>query len=626
MNDAPAVTEAARTAWHETQGAQTIGKVGSAPDNPESNTKDTREIDSSGPESEEHRVVSDVPYTVVRAHDDLQMVLSAVEESATVALDLETTGLNPRTDRVRLLSLAIDTVDGGTFSYLIDCFQIDPKPLLEALADKELVIHNAHFELGFLFRMGFAPRQRVHDTMLMAAVLGAGTREKVSLADCAHRYLGRSLDKAEQRSDWSGALSESQLNYAAMDVDVLKPLWTAIKARLIEAKLNRVAQIECRCLPDVVWMSDRGVAFARENWASLAQSAADECARVRAELDATAPAPPGSMFEGWNWESPKQVQEALTAVGCSVENTSDWRLAQVDHPLGALLRRYREVSKQATTYGHDWLKHVASDGRVYPHWRQFGAWSGRMSCSEPNMQQMPRGEYRQCVAAPPGRVLVKADYSQIELRLAAKIANETVMIEAYRRGDDLHTLTAKQLLGTDDVSKSDRQLAKALNFGLLYGMGARGLRGYARTAYGVELTEEQAADYRSKFFQSYPGLAAWHRKVGRLGNNPSETRTIIGRRLIAVKGFCEKLNTPVQGSGADGLKTALALLWERRDRAPGSFPVMAIHDEIVVEASADRATETEAWLKSAMIDAMAPLADPVPVQVECSNGGTWAED
>src|SRR5262249_16880535 len=162
---------------------------------------------------------------------------------------------------------------------------------------------------------------------------------------------------------------------------------------------------------------------------------------------------------------------------------SDWRLAQVDHPLGGLLRRFREVSKQATTYGREWLKHVADNNRVYPHWRQFGAWSGRMSCSEPNMQQMPPTDYRPSLTAPSCRVLIKADYSQIELRLAAKIANEVVMIEAYRRGDDLHTLTAKQLLGKDAVSKSDRQLAKALNFGLLYGMGARGLRGYARTAY-----------------------------------------------------------------------------------------------------------------------------------------------
>jgi DNA polymerase-1 len=316
------------------------------------------------------------------------------------------------------------------------------------------------------------------------------------------------------------------------------------------------------------------------------------------------------------------VVDALAAVGCSIDGTSDWKLAQVEHPLGALLRRYRAASKNATAYGHDWLKHVGAEGRVYPHWRQLGAWSGRMSCSAPNMQQLPQGGYRRCVVAPPGRVLVQADYSQIELRLAAKIANETVMIEAYRRGDDLHALTARQLLGRNNVTKLDRQLAKALNFGLLYGMGARGLRGYARTAYGVDMTEDQAIAYRAKFFQTYPGLAAWHRNVGASGQLPVETRTIAGRRLVGVRGFNEKLNTPVQGSGADGLKLALALLWERRDQAAGAFPVMAVHDEIVVEADANRAAEAEAWLKAAMIDAMGPLSEPVPVEVECSIGGT----
>jgi DNA polymerase I len=182
------------------------------------------------------------------------------------------------------------------------------------------------------------------------------------------------------------------------------------------------------------------------------------------------------------------------------------------------------------------------------------------------------------------------------------------------------------LLGKDEVAKSDRQLAKALNFGLLYGMGAKGLQGYSRTAYGVELTEEQAVEYRARFFRTYPKLAAWHRQVGRSGEQLVETRTIAGRRLLGVKRFTEKLNTPVQGSGADGLKLALGLLWERRVQAPGAFPIMAVHDEIVIEADARRAEEAQAWLKAAMIDAMSPLAEPVPVEVESSIGTTWASD
>jgi DNA polymerase-1 len=299
----------------------------------------------------------------------------------------------------------------------------------------------------------------------------------------------------------------------------------------------------------------------------------------------------------------------------------------LDHPLASLLRDYRAAKKLATTYGAGWLKGGYCDGRVYANWWQLGAGSGRMACSNPNLQNLPRDQqYRQCFAAPPGRVLVKADYSQIELRIAAKIANETNMIEAYRRGDDLHVLTARQVVGNNEISKADRQLAKAVNFGLLYGMGARGFRVYARTKYGVELTEEQAQQYRSAFFKAYPGLAAWHRKVGRTEKRPIETRTLAGRRVLNVSGFNEKLNTPVQGTGADGLKRALGLLWERRGKCPGAAPVLVVHDEIVIECDQSQADDAAVWLKQAMLDGMTSLIDPVPVEVEVSIARTWAGD
>jgi DNA polymerase-1 len=225
--------------------------------------------------------------------------------------------------------------------------------------------------------------------------------------------------------------------------------------------------------------------------------------------------------------------------------------------------------------------------------------------------------------AGPGRVLVKADYSQIELRIAAKVSGDKALLDAYRRGEDLHTLTARTVLGIADVTPRHRQLAKALNFGLLYGMGARGFRLYARSEFGLVLTEDEARRYRNGFFQSYLGLAAWHRRAGQSGDRAIETRTVAGRRRLGVQRFTEKLNTPVQGTGADGLKLALALLWERRDQCPGAFPELAVHDEIVVEADADQADATAAWLKQAMTDAMAPLIDPVPVEVEIKTARTW---
>jgi DNA polymerase-1 len=230
------------------------------------------------------------------------------------------------------------------------------------------------------------------------------------------------------------------------------------------------------------------------------------------------------------------------------------------------------------------------------------------------------------VIAPEGRVLIKADYSQIELRIVAKLAGERNMIAAYQRGDDLHTLTARLLLGKQDVTKADRQIAKAVNFGLLYGMGAPKLQQHARAMYGVELTPEVAKRYRAAFFGAYPGLRRWHSRTGQTGEQAVDTRTLGGRRRLGVTHFTEKLNTPVQGTGADGLKAALALLWQRRAQCPGAVPVLAVHDEIVVECDAGQANAAAAWLKQAMLDGMAPLVAPVPVEVEVTVARTWGGD
>jgi DNA polymerase I-like protein with 3'-5' exonuclease and polymerase domains len=569
------------------------------------------------------------PFVRVEAPEDLAGVAAAVGESALVALDTETTGLDPRADRVRLLALDCDTVDGGRVTYLVDVSRADPSPLWEPLAETQVVCHNAAFDLGFLGRLGFVPG-RVHDTLLLSNVLYAGGRTKGvaplrhGLKDCCRRELGRELAKDLQASDWSGSLTHDQLAYAATDAAVLAPLYRALSDKLKAGGLTEAAAIESAAIPAVAWLSAAGVPFDAARWRAIARAAAAEAAKAKAALEAAAPERPGTLFgESWNWDSPDQVTEALRLVGCPVESTADGVLAALDHPLANLLRNYREAQKRATTYGDTWLQHVASDGRIYPRWVQLGANSGRMACSSPNMQNLPRGEYRKCVAAPPGRVLVKADYSQVELRIAAKVSGDKGLVAAYERGDDLHTLTARQVLGIAEVTKEHRQLAKALNFGLLYGMGAKGFRDYARSHYGLEMTEAQATDYREAFFRAYPGLRRWHRLVG---DAPRDTRTLAGRRCLRVERFNEKLNLPVQGTGADGLKRALAHLWERRAECPTAVPVLAVHDEVVVECPEGDADRAAAWLKRAMLDGMAPLVAPVPVEVEVKVGRTWGGD
>ncbi|QEG30378.1 DNA polymerase I [Gemmata obscuriglobus] len=182
-------------------------------------------------------------------------------------------------------------------------------------------------------------------------------------------------------------------------------------------------------------------------------------------MDAAAPNPralPGR--ETRNWDSPSQVKAAFAQLGFALAATDDDdTLAGIAHPLGALVREYRAAAKRLSTYGRVWVEKHVQDGAVLPSWNQLGAESGRMSCSDPNLQQVPRGSaHRRCFTARPEHPLVKADYSQTELRIAAKVAREKVMMAAYADGRDLHALTAARVLNKDEdaVTKDDRQLAK----------------------------------------------------------------------------------------------------------------------------------------------------------------------
>jgi DNA polymerase-1 len=549
-----------------------------------------------------------------------------------VGLDTEGTGLDPRADRVRLLQLAPSSCEGTV--YLLDLFALDQSALAilwEALAKAELVTHNGAFDLQFLAGLGFEPGT-VRDTMLLSLLLHGPRKGKGfhSLGQVVARELGQALDKAEQTSDWSAPeLTAAQLAYAATDAAVLLSLHRELWRKVDASGQAAVAALEQGALPAVAWMGAAGVCFDQDAWDALAAEAQAEALDLVRRLDAEAPDRPGCLIRdgAWNWSSPEQVQEAFALLGVPLNGTKAEDLAGVDHPLAALLRRHRSACKRASTYGPSWYARAFVGGRIFASWKQLGADSGRMACAGPNLQNLPRDErYRRCFVAPPGRLLVAADYSQIELRIAAKLTGDAALLDAYRRGADLHTLTAQKVLGKAEVTKEDRKLAKALNFGLLYGMGASRFRIYARTQYGLDLTDAQAASYRDAFFDAYPGLRAWHRRTGRSGKGAIETRTLAGRRRCGVQRFTEKLNTPVQGTGADGLKRAMALLWQRRTECPDVRLVLAVHDELVLECDEGQADRAAAWLKQAMLDGMTPLIDPVPVEVAVRRGRTWAGD
>jgi DNA polymerase-1 len=214
-----------------------------------------------------------------------------------------------------------------------------------------------------------------------------------------------------------------------------------------------------------------------------------------------------------NWQSPSQVLALLHSRGYSIEHTDSPTLLALANgdPLITHLLDYRDAAKRAGTYGETWLDdHLhPMTGRIHADYLQVGSTAGRMSCARPNIQNLPRSAaYRGGIRAREGHLLVKADFSQIELRLAAAMAPVAAMLAAFRAWKDLHVLTASQVLGIpeDQVEKDQRQLAKALNFGLIYGMGARRLQEHAWTTYRVRISEQEASRHRQRFFQTYRGI------------------------------------------------------------------------------------------------------------------------
>lgn len=575
-------------------------------------------------------------YAVVTEPEALARLLPQLYAAPRLGVDTETTGLDPLTDRLRLLQLA--TTDRVV---VVDLATV-PLPMLAALftQEREWLVHNGLFDVRFATAAGLQWSGRLFDTMLMSQLLGAGTPEgnlgQSGLGAVVQRYLGLQLPKELQHSRWDGRLTSTQLEYAVRDAAVLLPLADRLAHALRANRLERAAQIENACVPALAWLERAGLPVDAARWRVRAQQEAVRVRLLENQLQTLVGSETGLLpfleTAAVNWQSPAQVRALLQTRGHQLTTTNSKTLSSLEDPLVPVLLEYRDAVKRVSAYGREWVDNYChpQTGRLHANYFQLGAWSGRMSCGNPNVQTIPRtADYRSLIRVEAGRALVKADWSQIELRLAAVIAHEQGMLEALRAGHDLHTVTAARVLGVpvEQVTKHHRQLAKSLNFGLLYGMGALGLRGYAASQYKVTLTPAEAEQHRRRFFQTYPGLQRWHRQTAAWLEREGrvETRTLAGRRQLAVKHFTVALNAPVQGSGADGLKLALARLYRHRAEAPEARLIAVVHDEVVAEAPAALAEHTAAWLTRHMTAAMQELVDKTaPIVVETIIGRDWA--
>jgi len=276
-------------------------------------------------------------------------------------------------------------------------------------------------------------------------------------------------------------------------------------------------------------------------------------------------------------------------------------------------------------------KHVRPYGRIHAQFDPLGTRTGRFSCKKPNLQGVSRGPIREALRPESGNLFLIADYSQIELRVGAEISSASTLIEAFRSGVDIHKATAARVLGRncEHLATEDRRLGKGLNFGLLYGQSASGFRSTVKERFGLEISAQEASEFRNAFFQAYPELTRWHHRVRKdAQEGVGETRTLLGRRrllpndLPCQKRFYTLLNTPVQGSMADGMKRALCLL--HRKLPQGAKIVSVIHDEVIVEVASNLATENLLDLvRQCLVDGMQSVLQTVPIEVEPHFSRTW---
>ena len=510
---------------------------------------------------------------------------------------------------------------------MVDAFEVDPSPVLETLKAKALYVHSAEFDLPFLHHhYGFDPPEKVVDILQLSQVARAGEwREKSnsgwelkrhSLKDSLERELGvtlREKKKFQRGKAWTGDLTDEHLKYAAGDVAHLKALADELFALIKDRDLTEVWELERRAKPLFIDMCIQGIPLDKQRWDRLLYELEDKLVSLRERADELAP--PHPEEKTWSWNSPLQAKEAFSLVGLKVPDLQRETLSKYKHRLAEAVAEYRNTQSLLSRV-RTWAAGHYRDGRIYPQWNPAGAATGRASCTSPNVQSLPKGgDFRGCIRPLEGRVLVKADLSQIELRVLAAITEDEAMLEIFRKGEDLHLNTAEVLAGRK-VKKGDpeRQKAKAINFGLSFGMGAKRFKEMAASDYGVRMTLSEARDAKQKLLAAYPAIGSWHqRESARSEAGDFETFTLLGRRRVVKPdnsgkpSFTERLNAPVQGTAADILKLALARLWEGRSDYPGTFPVLTVHDEVVIECGEKAAQDTARWLSETLRGAVADV-------------------
>lgn len=578
------------------------------------------------------------------------------ENYSIVAIDLETTGLNPIDSRILLCQLGF-----GTHEYVIDVSKVSLEPILPYLASNGWLklIFNAKFEDKFFQQYYNTPIKNVFDCYLAEKVRYPDVKFGNSFEDLALKHLGVTLDKKVRKSfigKSTGVFTERQIQYAADDVKYLFPLYEVQLAALEREGLNKVAQLEFDTATVVATMELTGVPVDVVKWRSKLRDYQRQHAESQQKMfeilfdDNDILEEQLGMFErsALNMNSPTQLLEAFQKLGIDIESTDEQIISLIDHPAAKELLNYRKLQKIISSYGETVLDKVHPfTGRLHADFAQLGTETGRFSCRNPNLQQMPE-EFRACMIGGEDYVFVGADYSQIELRILAQISKDPLLSSAFKSGNDVHAATAASMFNIplDSINKVQRFAAKTLNFGMMYGMGVNklmdSLNTEAKKTGSPTLNIRQVQSIHYKYKQAYRRATDWLEKAGERAVRTGESETLYGRKRYynrpstrldrklyerQIKGIQRQgANSPIQGTSADITKLAMINLnTALKDYGYKGNIVLQVHDEIVVLAHKKQAEAIKILVVESMTRSAQQILTDIPVVVDAYISDIWTK-
>lgn len=597
-------------------------------------------------------------YETVTTETQLDVWLNKIKKAGVMAFDTETTSIDYMEARVVGLSVAV-TMGEAAYIPLNHDYEDAPaqldrdqvlalfKPLLEDDGIKKIgqnLKYDSHVLLSHDIRMAGIE----HDTMLQSYVCDAAANRH-DMDALAKKYLNKSTihfediaGKGKKQLTFNQIPVDTAAEYAAEDADVTlqlhEVLWSTLEAEPTLTKVYR--DIEMPLLNVLIDVERNGVAID----AQMLATQSGELARSIADIEARAHEDAGREF---NLGSSKQIGEILYDIKQipvvrktpkGQPSTAEDVLEQLamDYPLPRMILEYRSLSKLKSTYTDKLPKQInPQTGRVHTSYHQAVASTGRLSSTDPNLQNIPVRTHegrriREAFIAPEGYQLLAADYSQIELRIMAHLSADDSLLQAFADGLDIHSATAAEVFGkqVDSIDADDRRAAKAINFGLIYGMSAFGL------AKQLDISRGDAQQYIDLYFERYPGVKNYMNSTRLNAKHEGYVETVLGRRLYLpdinssryqMRQYAERtaINAPMQGTAADIIKIAMINVdhW-LRDAKIDARMIMQVHDELVLEV-ADAAVEqvskgiTEIMMQAATLK--------VPLEVEVGVGSNWQQ-